>query len=170
MKPTYFNEKVEAQAIYDGLISRVETSFETGATSYVCAGISLHNSGKCWLVLVESPSLHSANYRVDNSPVIEMNGYTYYMGHIVNGALPGVVTLVSKKTYDTLIVAKRIAMGSMYGLGAVNNVSTVDTPLLEEESKGPNEIGTRTSRSPSVDRSISPRPAPIQTQFANRSV
>jgi hypothetical protein len=46
-----------------------------------------------------------------------MNGYTYFMGHVVNGSIPGVIAMVGAATYQTLFVAKQIMPGTMYGLG-----------------------------------------------------
>lgn len=38
-----------------------------------------------------------------NTPVIQMGGYRYYMGHLVNGACGGVIAMMGKASYDKYI-------------------------------------------------------------------
>jgi hypothetical protein len=105
------------------------------------------------------------DYTQNDKPVIDMNGYTYFMGHVINGAVPGVVCMVGAATYHALFVAKQIMPGSLYGMGLQTNAAEEERkdPVQRPIPPVPNVISTRSSRSPSGDRNISPRPPPIQT-------
>jgi hypothetical protein len=52
MKHTVFADTAEGVALYEGLVGHVETVFESSNTTYACMGITLHHSGRCWVLLI----------------------------------------------------------------------------------------------------------------------
>jgi hypothetical protein len=66
MRPTVFADKAEGLALYNALHGRVESTFESHDTVYACFGITLHHSGRCWVLLIGNTSAETMNYPMKN--------------------------------------------------------------------------------------------------------
>jgi hypothetical protein len=77
---------------------------------------------------------------LNNKPVIEIKKTQFYMGHVLNGMVPGTVIVMCKATHDAVMVGKKTP-GRIVGLG-----------LPTEEDDDSEE-----TKEPQPARSISPR-------------